>query len=74
MNAKKWVLSLPVIALILAVLEGGFAARVARLATPTRRMRSSGCLRKSGVAGGLAAPTESVLFILLYVLKSNLSY
>ena len=32
--------------------QGGFAARVARLATPTRRMRSSGYLQKSGVAGG----------------------
>ena len=32
--------------------QGGFAARVARLATPTGRIRSSGCFLKSGVAGG----------------------
>ena len=32
--------------------QGGFAARVARLATPTRRMRSSGYFLKSGVTGG----------------------
>ena len=78
--------------------QGGCAARVAKLATPTGRMHSTGYLRKTGVAGRLlvdpyrayaliqvlaeirgygrmlSAPTERVLFILLYVLKSNLSY
>ena len=36
--------------------QGGFAARVARLATPTGRMRSTGCFLKSGVSGGFYPP------------------
>ena len=38
------------------------------------RVRSSGCFLKSGVTGGFYPPLLDVLFILLYVLKSNLSY
>ena len=38
--------------------QGGCAARVARLATPTGRMRSSGYLRKFGVTGGFYPPLQ----------------
>ena len=55
--------------------QGGFAARVARLATLQWADTFIRVLAKiRGYGRILSAPTERVPFILLYVLKSNLSY